>query len=246
MASDDFIGDRFQELTKYSRTRISGGARPGRSPSPFKEYPGAETISLAAKDLPKGLLWQALQGRRSRRTFTGEAIAKNTLAHLVFAAQGATAAAGGIVLRTAPSAGALYPVETYLVINRVKGVDPGVYHYNARRAELEAIKRGSYGKELSEAALGQGMAGRAALVFVWTAIADRSKWKYAQRAYRYIYIDAGHICENVYLAAQALGLGCCAMGAFFDEEVNQVLEVDGETETAIYLAAVGPVREGKD
>ena len=79
----------------------------------------------------------------------------------------------------------------------------------------------------------------AALAFIWTAVIERSKWKYRERAYRYIYMDAGHIGQNAYLAAEALGLGCCAVGAFFDDEVNAVIGVDGENETAVYLCSIG-------
>ncbi len=83
------------------------------------------------------------------------------------------------------------------------------------------------------------MVATASVVFVWTAIAARSQWKYGERAFRYIYMDAGHIGENLYLSAEALGLGCCGVGAFYDDEVNQVIGVDGKEETAIYLGTVG-------
>lgn len=245
MKGDERIGDQFQELTKYSPNRMRGGARPTRRPEPFKSYPGAKTVKLD-KSLPEGSLWRALETRRSRRSFTGEAISLEALSRLVFAAQGATALAGRVILRTAPSAGALYPVELYLVVNQVEGVEPGAYHYNIRGKELSLVREGRLGRPLAEAALGQGMCARASAVFVFTAIADRCKWKYAQRAYRYIYLDAGHIGENIYLAAQDLGIGCCAIGAFFDDKVNDILKVDGKQETAIYLIAAGPVREGMD
>jgi SagB-type dehydrogenase family enzyme len=80
-----------------------------------------------------------------------------------------------------------------------------------------------------------------AATFVWTAVIPRTKWKYRQRCYRYIYLDAGHIGENLYLAAEAMGLGCCTVGAFFDEEVNRIIGVDGSQETVIYLGVVGRV-----
>jgi SagB-type dehydrogenase family enzyme len=78
-----------------------------------------------------------------------------------------------------------------------------------------------------------------AVVFIWTAVVARSKWKYGERAYRYIYMDAGHIGQNLYLAAVALGLGCCTIGAFFDDEVNEILNVDGTEETAVYMGIAG-------
>jgi len=246
MKGDENIGDRFQELTKYSPTKIGGGARPARRPEPFKEYPDAPSVSVALDGVPDGSLWRSLESRRSRRNFTSDPISLPDLSRLVWAAQGATARAGAFILRTAPSAGALYPVETYLFINRADGIKPGIYHYNIRKASLELLKKGNRGRELSEATLGQGQCRRAAAVFVFTAIIDRCKWKYAQRAFRYIYMDAGHISENIYLAAEDMGLGCCAIGAFFDEQVNALLGVDGKFETAIYLAATGPFKEGEE
>ncbi|MFO8058612.1 MAG: SagB/ThcOx family dehydrogenase, partial [bacterium] len=217
-------------------------ARPSSRPDPFKDYDDAKTVDLMT-ELPEGGLWEALKNRRSRRSFTGEALEKAELSRLVFAAQGPTAKKGSVILRTAPSAGALYPIETYLVINNVKDVEEGVYHYNIRKFSLERIKKGSFGSEIAEAALGQGLCAKASAVFVWTAIADRIKWKYAQRGYRYIYMEAGHICENVYLAAQDRGIGCCGIGAFYDPKLDELLEVDGENEFSIYIATVGPVKE---
>jgi len=245
MERDEHIGDKYQRMTKYSPTRIWSGARPQTRPEEYKEYKGARTVELET-DLPEGPLWEALKHRRSRRTFTGEAVTMKDLSNIVWAAQGPTARAGATILRTAPSAGALYPVETYLVANAVEGLEPGAYHYNIKKQVLEMVKAGKLGRQLSDAALGQGMCARASAVFIFCALMDRCKWKYAQRAYRYIYMDAGHICANVYLAAQDLGMGCCAMGAFYDDLVNKLLDIDGEKETAIYLAAIGPVKQGME
>jgi SagB-type dehydrogenase family enzyme len=241
MSDDDRFGERFQQLTKYARGGLGVGARAERRPEAFKEYPGAARTSVKLEALPEGSLWEALAARRSRRTFSGAAIGRETLAQLIFAAQGATARGGGLVLRTAPSAGALFPIETYLVVNHVTDIAPGLYHYEVRRAELELMRAGAIGPELAGATLGQDMVARAAVTFIFSAIPDRSSYKYAQRAYRYLYLDAGHIGQNLYLAAEALGLGCCAIGAFLDDEVNALLNLDPRSETVIYLAAIGPV-----
>jgi SagB-type dehydrogenase family enzyme len=116
-----------------------------------------------------------------------------------------------------------------------------MYHYHVRKAELALLKEGNVGPELADAGLGQEMLEEAAAVFVWTAVIERSKWKYRERAYRYIYMDAGHIGQNLYLAATALGLGCCTVGAFFDEEVDGLIGIDGKEEISVYLGAVGRV-----
>jgi len=162
------------------------------------------------------------------------------------AAQGVTAERGGHRLRTAPSAGALYPVETCLHARNVEGLGPGIYRFRPESFDLELLRDRACPAELTEAALGQGMAGRAAVTFIWSAVIARCRWKYRQRAYRYIYLDAGHIAQNLALAAEAYGLGCCMIGAFFDDRVNALIGVDGMDETALYLAAVGPKAGDRD
>ena len=185
-------------------------------------------------------LWEVLQRRRSRRDFVEDSLAWDALSQLLWAVQGVTGVGGDTLFRTAPSAGGLFPIETYLVINRVESLKSGLYHLFLPEWELELLSSGSLGKALAEAALGQEIMASAAVDFVWTAVIPRSAWKYDQRAYRYIYLDAGHVCQNLYLACEALGLGCCAVGAFFDEDVNHLLGVDGENETVVYMAAAGP------
>jgi SagB-type dehydrogenase family enzyme len=111
-----------------------------------------------------------------------------------------------------------------------------------KEAQLILLKEGYLGPELCQSGLGQEMLEEASCVFVWTAIVGRSKWKYRERAYRYIYIDVGHIGQTLYLAATALNLSCCTVGAFFDEEVDRVIGVDGKNEISVYLGAVGHAR----
>ena len=114
-----------------------------------------------------------------------------------------------------------------------------MYHYDLERHALEKLKSKDFTKKIGQAALEQKTCTEASVVFVWTAIFERSKWKYAQRAYRYIYLDAGHIAQNLALAATSIGLGSCQIGAFFDDEINQIIGVDGADESTIYLSAVG-------
>jgi SagB-type dehydrogenase family enzyme len=158
---------------------------------------------------------------------------------LLWASTGIQRNVKGYEFRTAPSAGALYPIETYLVVNRVKDLTGGVYHYSVKSHLLEEIKLGEFGNELASAALDQKMCSDASVVFLWTAIFARSRWRYKQRGYRYIYLDAGHIAQNLALAAVSLGLGSCQIGAFFDDEINSILEIDGVNESAVYLSAIG-------
>ena len=235
-------GDNFQHLSKYSRESLGGMSLAwDRKPPLYKEYPPEmERVSLDEPDRSGGKpFFELLQTRRSERNYKTNPLSKEVLSQVIWAAQGITMATRHHQFRTAPSAGALYPVETYCLINRVADMKPGVYHYQVPDHALVLLKEGNYGAELARAALGQAMIRDAAFVLVWSAIVERSKWKYDQRAYRYIYMDAGHIAQNAALAAVSLGLGSCQIGAFFDEEVNSVIEVDGEAETAIYMTTIG-------
>lgn len=235
------IGDRYHNETKYYRDRMTGGRlRREDMVEPFKSYPNAETLSLPEpKPTLEKFLWNILAHRRSIRDYTEEPLSMQELSQLLWATQGVTATHGPYALRTAPSAGALYPIETYILINRVEGISPGIYHYDVLHHRLEALKEGNFGNDIADAALGQDMLAEAGIVFIWTGIIGRSKWKYRERAYRYIYMDAGHICQNAYLTAEALGLGCCSVGAFFDDDVNSIVGIDGEEEIAVYLCGIG-------
>jgi SagB-type dehydrogenase family enzyme len=146
---------------------------------------------------------------------------------------------GGHAFRAAPSAGALYPIETYVSVQMIEGLEPGLFHYGVREHELEQLRAGDFREAIAEAALDQAFLAEAAVVFAWTAVFGRSKWKYGERAYRYIYLDAGHIAQNLALAAVALGLGSCQVAALYDDEVNAVLGLDGKEESIVYMTAVG-------
>jgi SagB-type dehydrogenase family enzyme len=215
-----------------------------RMPAPFKEYPEAERIALPAPGLhapgTPGLR-DLLASRRSRRDFAARSVPLEQMASLLWACQGVTARHGNHLLRTAPSAGALYPFETYVSLQGVDGVDPCLAHLHVPTFQLEVVRRGNAGRALALACLAQGFVARAAAVFAWTAVLPRCAWKYGDRALRYLGLDLGHVCQNVALAAEELHLGCCPVAAFFDDELNRVLEVDGEAEFAYYLAAVGPL-----
>lgn len=241
----DGIGDRYQKETKYHRERMPFRTLDwGSKPQVYKEYPEAAVVGLPPPEPPEGAgLHESLASRRSVRDFSGKPLETGELSYLLWASTGVQRVEQGYAFRTAPSAGALYPIETYLGANRVAGLDSGLYHYSIPRHALELLREGEPGGDLARAALGQALCADAAAVFVWTAVFERSKWKYEQRAYRYIYMDAGHICENLYLAATTLGLGACAIGALYDDDLNAVLGVDGTDESAIYMCAAGrPLR----
>lgn len=237
------IGRRYLQETRYRRVSL-GERGPVYPPAPrYKEYPDAlERLVLAPEPgLPGADLWACLRERRSLRKYRDRPLSLEELTALVWAAQGVTLTSPPYLLRTAPSAGALYPVETYLAVHRVTGVAPGIWHLNLPDFALELVHPGDCRRALAEACLSQQFMGSGAAAFIWTGILNRAMSKYRERAIRYLFLDAGHICQNLMLAATALGLGCCPVGAFFDEEVERLTRVDGMEEVALYLAAVGAV-----
>ena len=209
----------------------------------FKNYPEVERLQLPEPDLRRQAnLWQSLAKRRSERDYTTDPLSIDELSRLMWAAQGVTAHAGIHLLRTPPSAGALYPFETYLYIDRVEEVTQGLYHFNVVDFSLECLQDGSFNQLITRACFNQPVVRRAAVVFVWTAMMLRCMVKYRDRAMRYIPMDLGHVCQNVQLAATAMDLGSCPIGAFYDDDINELLGVDGEEETVLYLATVGKLR----
>lgn len=240
----DGIGDTFQQETKYRRGHLPGGRLDwATKPDTYKRYPATPKIKLSSPRDEGGVpIWDVLNERRSVRRYQGMPIQEAEISQLLWASQGITSIRQDYGFRTAPSAGALYPIETYLVIHTVDGIEPGVYHYAVAEHTLNQLKTGDFRTPVARAALDQGFAAQANVVFVWTGIFERSKWKYRQRAYRYVYLDAGHLAQNLALAAVALGLGSCQIAALYDDEANDLLGVDGVEESTIYMTAVGRPR----
>ena len=235
------VGDIFQKETKYYRGRLpEGGLDRGSVPDTYKRYSESPKIALPPPSFGQVVsIWEVMKKRRSIREFKEKPLSLSDLSQILWASQGITQKVQGVSLRTTPSAGALYPIETYLVINAVSELEAGVYHYAVETHELEQLKQGDFRIPITRTALDQEIACFANVVFVWTAIFERSRWKYQQRAYRYVYMDAGHIAQNVALSSVALGLSSCQIGALYDDEANVLLGIDGVNESTIYMTAVG-------
>jgi len=229
-------------------------------PPVYKFYSYAPVIGLpdpapALDEYPGPDIYQCVSRRRSVRSFGATPLSLLELSRLLWASGGITTSYitphGQDFYRAAPTAGALYPIETYVVVNRVEGLEPGLYHYRVAGVDilerpitegshaLEQLKTEDLRGEISAAALDQLMCAKAAAVFLWTAVFARSIWKYRERAYRYFYLDAGHMAAQLSLAAVAQGLGSCPIAAFYDDEVNGLLGIDGESEGIVYMTAVG-------
>lgn len=205
------------------------------TPDNRMDYP-VRSIALPTPRLESGCsLEAALQRRRSVRAFGDEPLALAEAAQLAWAAQGVTSADG---LRSAPSAGALYPIELYLAARNVDGLAPGVYKYLPEVHRLRQWVEGDHGRELASGALNQDFVKRAAVVLVFAAVETRTTDKYHERGTRYVHIEIGHAAENVLLQAVALGLSAVVVGAFDDDQVSKSLQMPG-TEQALYLIPVG-------
>ena len=229
----------------------------GQQPSRYKTYPNVPRIDLpsptstlvnsanttdgTAPSTTPALttdFMTVVTQRRSRRTYnTRHVLPLANLSQLLHLAQGITAA--DRQFRTVPSSGALYPLEIYPIVHRVEGLEPGIYHHAIQDHQLEQVQLGDFRQSLVKAGLNQEFLGEANVCFVVSGIFQRTRWKYHERTYRYVLMEAGHLGQNLYLAATALGLGVCGVGAFLDTPLNQLLNLDGEQETALYLVTVG-------
>jgi len=197
-------------------------------------------IHLTQELTHKGLtVEKAIANRRSQRDFTGEIMSLVELSHLLYYSSGITDKHQ--VLRAAPSAGATYPIEVYAIVNNVGGLAKGTYHYLIESHELELLREGDFRNEMSRAALQERMFKQANVIVALSTVFQRTRQRYRERAERYICLEAGHIAQNTYLVATSLGLGACAIGAFYDDEFNRLLGLDGENESVLYLLAVGKI-----
>lgn len=243
LPTDDDIGEVYHQWSKpgnvsFVRTALNWGAQPPL----FKEYADAEKLTLPPIVRHAGIsLEQAMARRRSVRDYTDVPLGIAELGRLLHYSTGINDTRWGSGLRSAPSAGAQYPIETYLVVHNVTALTPGIYHYRVRDHGLDRLRAGDFRQPIIDAALGQEFFGKANVVFVLSAISQRTRWRYQERSYRYVMLEAGHIGQNIYLTVAGMGLGACAVGAFWDDDVNRLIQVDGKHEAVVYLLTVGHV-----
>ena len=237
-----FLKDSIRKTVDFSTTDQNMGVEPPPIQKPCP--PEAARVDLP-KPHPGGLgnipLADAIGRRGSRRKFREEYLSPEELSFLLWATQGLKEApSGGHALRTVPSAGCRHAFETYMAVFRVKGLEKGIYRYLPVEHQLTIISRpGEIERLMTRAALNQKFAGSGAVTFIWTAVPYRMEWRYAEAAYKVIALDAGHICQNLYLACEALEAGTCAIAAYDQERADALVGVDGEEEFVIYMAPVG-------
>jgi len=210
-------------------------------PDLFSEKAGARgnarSIQLPAPTIEgKVSLEEAIKKRRSKRRFDDKALNIKQISQILWAAQGITEEGG--FKRAAPSAGALYPLEIYLAVKKVEGLEPGVYHYDPESHSIDPTIKGDLQNSLARACLSQMFIADAPVCIVITAEYERTTVKYGRRGIRYVHMEAGHVGQNICLEAVALGLGTVPVGAFQDEEVSKVLNLPGEHEP-LYVLPIG-------
>lgn len=239
-----FAGHDFMLQTRYAYLEPADQIKGLPQPSLELDYDKAKPlIDLPLPDrLPTRNveLLELIELRTSVRSYRKQALSLEELSYLLWCTQGVKQVTSVATFRTVPSAGARHAFETYLLINNVEGVKPGLYRFLAIDHKLvEVSVEPNIADDIMAACLGQNFVKTSAVTFIWTAVAYRMKWRYGERAYRYMHLDAGHVCQNLYLASESIGCGVCAIAAFSDDHINSVLGIDGEEQFTVYVATVG-------
>jgi SagB-type dehydrogenase family enzyme len=209
---------------------------------------GSTRIDLPGPDLwkniPQSDLTMAIGNRKSHRAYLNQGLSLEELAYLLWCTQGMKGKVNhGHAYRNVPSAGCRHALETYLAIFNVEGIDAGMYRYLPLSHQLVfEFSDDMLAQKMVIASLGQSYPGKSAVTFVWVAIPQRMEWRYGLAAHKVIALDAGHVCQNLYLACETIDAGTCAIAAYDQEELDELIGLDGEDEFAIYIASVGKVK----
>ncbi len=241
----DFLKDSIRKTIDFRKSDQSRGI----PVPPLEEHVDPKTPRIALSDrsswdsvIKETHLVDAIGNRRSRRNYNNEFLKIEELAFLLWATQGQrNPGRQPPHFRTVPSAGARHSFETYLFIHRVETLPQGLYRYLPLSNELVFIygTDNQFKMRLSQAALGQRFVADSAVLFIWTTVPYRMEWRYLQAAHRVILLDAGHVCQNLYLACEVIHAGTCAIAAYDQEAMDELIQVDGKEQFVIYLAPVG-------
>lgn len=236
-----FLKSNWHELATFVSDQRRGVPRPEfEKPVP----PGTFLIDLPlVRELGDVTVAKAINERKSHRKFLPEPLTLEELSFLLWATQGVRQVTEPCTFRTVPSAGARHPFETYVYARAVEGLEEAIYRYLPIEHKLILHRKDRYlREEIIHATLGQEFVGEAAAVFIWTAIPYRTEWRYGPASHKAILLDAGHLCQNLYIACEAVGAGTCAIAAYSQELMDRYLLVDGDEELVVYLAPVGKVQ----
>jgi SagB-type dehydrogenase family enzyme len=249
MSAKKSIGIEFMKRTRQSELPVP--AQRQGAPLPPLELPVPEfTVHIplphpADLKIPAIDLRLAIERRHSLRSYREQPLTLDELSFLLWCTQGVkTVTERPVAFRNVPSAGARHAFETYLLINRVDELAPGLYRYLALDHSLaQQDLSPEINQKITLGCFKQDQIATSAVTFIWAAVVERMTWRYPERGYRYLHLDAGHVCQNLYLAAEAVDCGVCAIAAFDDDALNALLELDGEAVFAIYAASLGKKAE---
>lgn len=243
----DFLKSNFNDFKKIKTDRDKGLAKPLAN-KPYDKDAIMIELPDVNRDIAKKGVYQSIKDRRSTRLYSEENISLDELSYLLWATQGITKTTkSGLTLRTVPCSGATHSFESYLIIMKVEGLKQGIYRYEPIAHKLLFIGQiNKIDEQVDDITLDQpfvqNFAKKAAVLFAWATIPYRSEWKFDMTAHKKILIDIGHVCQNLYLASESVDLGACAIGIYDQDKIDQLLEIDGEEEFVIYMAAVGNKR----
>lgn len=236
-----FLKDSIRKTMDFSKTNQNQGF-----PAPPVEKPHNPKFLII--DMPM-LDWgekydhnlvHAIQNRNSVRNFSKKSLSLEELSFLLWSTQGVKFASGANVFRNVPSAGCRHALETYLTIFNVEDIQPGVYRYLPLTHQIVLeFEEENLKQKMIKATFNQKFAGEGALTFVWSSIPSRMEWRYGVASHKVIALDAGHVGQNLYLACEVINTGTCAIAAYDQEYLDNLLRIDGKEEFAIYIAPVG-------
>ncbi|NUM34993.1 MAG: SagB/ThcOx family dehydrogenase [Candidatus Brocadiae bacterium] len=239
----EFLKDTLRLTYDFKQTDQNRGIKSPTIQKPLKN--GQKIIELPKKNLysPSGNkdLVSAILYRESNRKYSLEPLTLAEISFLLWATQGLRGSLhNGHAFRVVPSAGCRHSFETYIAAIHISGLKQGIYRYLPIEHGIVLEKEvENLSEKVVQATLGQSFAGEAGAVFIWVCIPYRMEWRYGPAAHRVIAFDAGHICQNLYLAVQAIAAGTCAIAAYNQSLMDELIEVDGEDEFTIYLSPVG-------
>ncbi len=238
--ADDFV--QKTKIKSFSGKRSSSTMPYVYDKIHFKSYPRFKSTCFK-KIIPSNEIEKLLLKRSSERAFSGRPLSLDELGKLLYFSGGVSCVRKKDFdhsRRTYPSAGARYPLEIYPIVFNVRGLKPGVYHYNVKSNSLETILEGNARNVFP--CLDQSWTKKASVIILVSAVFARTTIKYHERGYRYVFLDAGHLVQNMYLASASMGLNCCSIGGFVDDGLNELLDIDGEKESVIYVVGIGKRR----
>jgi len=238
------LGKQFLHGTKHKHMPPSPQSE--GKPQPALELPYDPTLPLIDLPEPTALAVdpvnprELIERRTTVRQYAATPLTTTELSYLLWCTQGVKPKRpAGITRRTVPSAGSRHAFETLLLVNRVEGLAPGLYRYLALQHKLIRLDAPEDIAARVTDACGQAQVAASAVTFIWVAVTERMTWRYGARGYRYLFLDAGHVCQNLYLAALSIDAGTCAIASYDDDALNALLNLDGTDLFVIYMGTVG-------